>query len=168
ALAQDEKINFRRNRVGFSILKEKRSYDDILLKAQGGHDLEITSWLQWFSNMYLQSLLDCEAKVEKNLLAVEYWLRWKDHSLNNRQRKVLQILLEFDAEEEQEMTNKKYVNLTETSPESAKRDLADLLEKDILTRNPGAGRSTSYCLKGACLKGARPSFYHETKSHIEE
>jgi Fic family protein len=146
ALAQDEKINFRRESLSASILKEKRSYDDILARTQNG-DLEITPWLQWFFNTYLQSLTNCEAKAERNLQTVEYWLRWKDHSLNDRQRRALQALLEFDAEEEQELTNKKYVSLTETSPESAKRDLADLLEKDILIRNPGAGRSTSYSLK---------------------
>ncbi len=146
ALAQDEKINFRRARIATGILKEKRSYDDVLLRTHNG-DLEITAWLQWFLNTYLHLLVECEAQAERNLQTVEYWLRWKDHSLNGRQRKALQAMLEFDAEEQQEITNKKYVSLTETSPESAKRDLADLLEKDILARNPGAGRSTSYSLK---------------------
>lgn len=146
ALAQDEKFNFRRKSVAVGILKEKRSYDDILLRTQNG-DLEITAWMQWFLNMYLQSLMECEAQAEKNLQSVECWARWKDHSLNPRQRKALQAMLEFDAEEQNEITNKKYVALTETSPESAKRDLADLLEKDILARNPGAGRSTSYSIK---------------------
>lgn len=147
ALAQDEKVNFKRDSIGLSFLKEKRSYDDIIQRTQSSYDLEITPWLLWFLNTYLQSLAECEARAERNLQTVEYWARWKDHSLNDRQRKVLQALLEFDAEEEQEITNKKYVSLTETSPESAKRDLADLLEKDILARNPGAGRSTSYSLK---------------------
>lgn len=146
ALAQDEKINFKRSSLATCILKDKRAYDDILLRTQNGN-LDITAWLQWFSNLYLQSLLDCEAQAERNLQTVEYWLRWKDHSLNPRQRKALQAMLEFDAEEQEEMTNRKYVTLTETSPESAKRDLADLLEKDILARNPGAGRSTSYSIK---------------------
>lgn len=146
ALAQDEKFNFRRQSIGISFLNEKRSYDDILLRTQNG-DLEITAWMQWFLNMYLQSLTECESQAERNLQTMERWMRWKNHSLNPRQRKALQAILEFDAEESQELTNKKYVMLTETSPESAKRDLADLLEKDILARNPGAGRSTSYSLK---------------------
>lgn len=146
ALAQDEKIHFRRESFSTSMLKEKKSYEDILFRTQNG-DLEITPWLRWFFDTYLHALIRCEARAEKNLQTVEYWLRWKEHSLNDRQRKVLQALLEFDAEEEKVLTNKKYVRLTKTSPESAKRDLADLLEKDILTRNSGAGRSTSYCLK---------------------
>ena len=146
ALAQDEKFNFKRKSVGLCILKEKRSYDDVLLTTQNGN-LDISTWMQWFLNMYLHSLRECESQAERNLQTVELWARWKDHSLNPRQRKALQAMLEFDAEEQQEITNKKYVALTETSPESAKRDLADLLEKDILTRNPGAGRSTSYSIK---------------------
>lgn len=145
ALAQDEKINFKRHSVSVSILKEKRSYDEVLKRTLAGQDLEITPWLEWFLNCYLQALVECEIVAEKNLETIEYWARWKNHSLNPRQRKVLQALLEFDADET--MTNRKYVDLTAASPESAKRDLADLLEKEILSRNPGAGRSTNYSLK---------------------
>lgn len=144
ALAQDEKINFKRHSVSVSILKEKRSYDEVLKRTLAGQDLEITPWLEWFLNCYLQALVECEIVAEKNLETIEYWARWKNHSLNPRQRKVLQALLEFDADET--MTNRKYVDLTAASPESAKRDLADLLEKEILSRNPGAGRSTNYSL----------------------
>ncbi len=149
ALAQDEKINFKRCSFSSAILNEKRAYDDVLVKTLNSTDLEITFWLQWFLNVYFRCLSDCELKVERNIQTEEYWFRWKNHALNERQRKVLQAMLEFDQEEafEKEMTNRKYVQLAATSSESAKRDLADLLEKDILARNPGSGRSTSYSLK---------------------
>lgn len=147
ALQQDEKINFKRNSVADLILNDKRSCDHILQLTLKSPDLEITPWLQWFLNLYLEALVESDTKAERNLKTANYWSRWKDHSLNERQRRVLKAMLEFDEEEMREITNREYVALTETSPESAKRDLVDLLEKEILTRNPGSGRSTSYSLK---------------------
>ena len=45
------------------------------------------------------------------------------------------------------MTNKKYVSITRTSRESAKRDLADLENKNILKRDENKkGRSVTYYL----------------------
>ena len=66
-------------------------------------------------------------------------------SLNERQLKVIGKLLE-NSETEFNMTNKRYVSITKTSPESAKRDLKDLVEKNILLKNEGGGRSVSYRL----------------------
>ena len=147
ALQQDEKINFKRNSVADLILNDKRSYDHILQQTLKSSDLEITPWLQWYLNLYLQALVKNDRSLAQNLRNEDYWSRWKDHSLNERQRRVLKAMLEFDEDEIRDITNRKYVALTETSPESAKRDLADLSEKNILTRNPGSGRSTSYSLK---------------------
>ena len=49
------------------------------------------------------------------------------------------------------LTNKKYISITKASPETAKRDIKDILDKDILVRNPGGGRSTSYRLNRAFI-----------------
>ncbi len=44
------------------------------------------------------------------------------------------------------LTNKKYVAMTKTSPETAKRDLKDMLNKGIILSNKAGGRSSSYRL----------------------
>jgi len=41
----------------------------------------------------------------------------------------------------------KWAKLTKSSPDTALRDINDLIGKDILVRDPGGGRSTSYSLK---------------------
>jgi Fic family protein len=46
------------------------------------------------------------------------------------------------------MTNKKYASLTKTSPATAQRDLAELVEKACLALT-GAGRSVRYELPGS-------------------
>ncbi len=148
ALALDEKINFKRDSISLLMLKHRRNYLEILNQTQLSSKLEITPWLTWFCEMYLQSLINCENNVDRNKEKAAYWSQWSNHTLNPRQRKLLQAMLEFDQDESLDrVTNRKYVALTETSSESAKRDLADLLKKEILQKNPGSGRSTNYSLK---------------------
>jgi len=44
------------------------------------------------------------------------------------------------------LTNRKYVSMTNTSSETAKRDLRDLLEKKMIQKGDAEGRSTYYLL----------------------
>jgi len=44
------------------------------------------------------------------------------------------------------MTNRKYAGITHISRATAQRELADLVSKGILRRNPGGGRNASYDL----------------------
>ena len=77
----------------------------------------------------------------------QFWRRFSQSSLNDRQRKVINKLLEAgDLGFEGGLTNKKYVGMTKTRRETAKRDMADLVRRGILFQNPGAGRSVNYKL----------------------
>ena len=68
--------------------------------------------------------------------------------LNERQRKVINRLLDAGPGGVQGgLTTRKYGSLTKTSRVTAYREIADLLEKDLLRQNPSKGRSTSYDLK---------------------
>lgn len=70
----------------------------------------------------------------------------EETGLNERQRKVLRKMLESYPENfVGGLTNKKYVSMTKISPETAKRDIKDLVDKGVLITS-GAGRSTSYQL----------------------
>jgi Fic family protein len=48
---------------------------------------------------------------------------------------------------EGKLTSSKWAKITKTSQDTAGRDITDLLNKDILIKEPGGGRSTSYLLK---------------------
>jgi Fic family protein len=72
-----------------------------------------------------------------------FWETFKDHPLNERQRKVINRLLDgFEGK----MTSSKWAALTKSSPDTALRDINDLINRGILVREPGGGRSTSYAL----------------------
>jgi Fic family protein len=44
------------------------------------------------------------------------------------------------------MTSSKWARLTESSQDTAARDIADLIRRGILVKDPGGGRSTSHSL----------------------
>jgi Fic family protein len=64
--------------------------------------------------------------------------------MNARQRLMLNKL--FDGFEGK-VTSSKWAKLAKCSQDTAYRDIQDLIERGILVKDPGGGRSTSYSLK---------------------
>lgn len=147
ALSQDEKSGRRLYNLSTQIIKERDAYYDILEHSQK-KTCEITSWLEWFLEMYIRAIETSEGVIKKALLVSQFWQFHRTTEMNTRQMKVVQKLLEAEPLGfEGGINNRKYVGMTQTSRETAKRDLTDLEEKGVLKRNPGEGRSVSYSLK---------------------
>ena len=146
ALAQEEKTSKRLYSLSSQIIEDKKRYYNILEKSQkGGGD--ITEWIVWFLEMFTRSIESSNDLIDKSIFINRFYKRITNIKLNERQKKVIKKLLEHLPEDFQGgLTNKKYVSMTKTSSESAKRDLKDLLEKKIILVNEGRGRSTSYRL----------------------
>lgn len=72
-----------------------------------------------------------------------FWEKLRDLSLNERQRLVINRLLDgFEGK----LTTSKWATLTKSSNDTALRDIQQLVDRGILSRNPAGGRSTSYSL----------------------
>ena len=72
-----------------------------------------------------------------------FWQRIAALPLNDRQIMVLNRMLDgFEGK----LTSSKWAKLAKCSQDTAYRDILDLMERDVLRRNPGGGRSTSYDL----------------------
>jgi Fic family protein len=83
--------------------------------------------------------------IEKSTFIGRYYQIHAGKSLNSRQEKVIKKLLEYYPRGfEGGLTNRKYVSITKTTAESAKRDLKDLVTKGFIIQNEGGGRSVSY------------------------
>lgn len=146
ALAADEGTGRRLYSMSAVIAEERPAYYAVLERTQRG-DGEVTLWLQWFLTCLLRAV---EGSLQTVLLTESrgrFWQRAADIVINDRQRKVLVRLLEAGPEGfAGGMTNRKYRGMTKTTPETAKRDLRDLVEKGLLRREQGGGRSVRYAL----------------------
>jgi len=141
-LARSENSSQRFYSMSAQIWERRRSYYDILERTQRG-TTEITPWLEWFLGC-LGGAIDGAGTLLASILAkARFWTELKAVELNNRQRLVLNRLLDgFEGK----LTTSKWAKLTKSSQDTASRDIQDLIQKEILERGRAGGRSTSYNL----------------------
>jgi Fic family protein len=127
-----------------TIEKDKNLYYDQLKAAQ--RSLDITQWVNYFSQILLDAQRDAKELVQFTLKKTRFFDKYKEQ-LNERQIKVLNRMLEkATAGFEGGMTAKKYMAITKTSKATATRDLQLLHESGVFIQE-GAGRSIRYQLK---------------------
>ncbi|MBA3815789.1 MAG: Fic family protein, partial [Parachlamydiaceae bacterium] len=108
ALAQDEKTSTRFYSLSSQIMKEKKEYYDILEHCQRG-EMNITAWLVWFLANYTRSLESSSSLIAKVLAKASFWKNFSQTTLSDRQRKVVNILLNAGKDEfEGGLTTRKY------------------------------------------------------------
>ncbi|CDZ74046.1 Filamentation induced by cAMP protein Fic [Neorhizobium galegae bv. orientalis] len=142
ALAQSEGSQQRFYSMSAQIRLERRDYYAILERTQKG-DLEITEWLQWFLTCLDRAFDGAEQILANVFRKARFWEMIAGETISERQRKVINRLLEgFDGK----LTSSKWAVLTKTSPDTALRDINDLVARGILVKDESGGRSTSYSL----------------------
>ena len=144
ALAQDEQRAERLFSLSAQILKVRESYYEVLEKTQSTPSMDITGWLHWFLEQVAAACGAAERTVALTLAKARFWLRFRDADLNDRQRKVLNRLLDAGPGGfEGGMSTRKMASLTGASKPTATRDLADMVQKGCLVPNDKGGRSAA-------------------------
>jgi len=142
-LTRSDGISQRYYSMSSQIRLERKEYYDILEKVQKG-SLDISNWLQWFLNCLYTSIKASDLLLEKVLFKHKFWMKYADVIKNDRQKKLLNMLMDnFKGK----LNTSKWAKINKCSTDTALRDIQDLVEKDILEKEPGGGRSTSYLIK---------------------
>ncbi len=124
------------------IQRERRDYYDVLERTQRG-PLDVTGWLSWFLGALGRALTSAQSTLDAVLNKARFWQRWAGTPLNERQVKLLNRLLDgFEGK----ITSSKWSAIAKCSPDTALRDITQLLDLGVLTKSPGGGRSTGYQL----------------------
>nr|MBC8362980.1 Fic family protein [Candidatus Desulfatibia profunda] len=146
ALAQDEELGPRFYSLSTRIMAERDEYYRVLERCQKGNG-DITEWLVWFLECFERALEHSETLISIVLAKARFWQRHGQTQLNERQRKVINRLLDAGAGGfEGGLTTRKYVSVAKVSRATAFREISDMVEKQVLKQNPGGGRSVSYDL----------------------
>jgi Fic family protein len=122
---------------------ERKEYYIQLESAQRG-SLDITSWLAWFFGCLDRAIDASDTMLGSVLHKARLWQWINTKPVNERQRKIINRMLEHGWQGH--LNTSKYAKLAKCSPDTALRDIKELLERDILIKNEGGGRSTSYRL----------------------
>jgi len=125
------------------IQRERKAYYKMLEKTQQGN-LDITNWLLWFIACLDRAISLSEENLSSVVQKAKFWERHQSASLNERQHKMLNKFIDGL---EGKLTSSKWAKMVKCSPDTALRDIQDLLEKGMLEKEEGGGRSTSYKLK---------------------
>jgi Fic family protein len=141
-LARSENSPQRFYSMSAQIRQERNAYYDSLERTQKGAT-DITPWMDWFLGCLGRAIDAAQTTPSAVLAKARFWERMKDVQLNERQRLVINRLLDgFEGK----LTTSKYAALVKCSQDTAHRDILALVEHGILIRNPEGGRSTSYSL----------------------
>jgi Fic family protein len=139
-LARADGTTERYYSLSSQILMERKQYYDVLQQVQFSNG-DITDWLYWFLNCLKNTLLATETTLQKILRKTEFWRIHNNTELNGRQRLVLNKL--FDGFEGK-LKSSKWAKIAKCSPDTALRDIKDLMDKKILRQEQPGGRSTNY------------------------
>jgi len=122
------------------IQRERKVYYDILERTQKG-TLDVTDWLAWFLAALHRAVDQAQHTLDAVLTKARFWQRFAGTPMNERQVKLLNRLLDgFEGK----LTTSKWAAIAKCSPDTALRDINDLLVRGVLRKSDAGGRSTSY------------------------
>jgi Fic family protein len=121
---------------------ERKAYYDALEAAQKG-DLDITAWLERFLACLDRAFGRADGVLSNVLAKSRFWQVHAGEAFNERQRDMINRLLEgFEGK----LTSSKWAKIEKCSQDTASRDIDNLVNRGVLTKDPAGGRSTSYSL----------------------
>jgi len=142
ALAQSERSSQRFYSMSSQIQQERKDYYLVLENSQKG-SLDVTDWMDWFLGCLHRAIQASEVTLRAILTKARFWETHGSKSLNNRQKLLLNRLLDgFEGK----LTTSKWALIAKCSQDTALRDIVDLVKLGLLARQEAGGRSTSYQL----------------------
>lgn len=111
------------------IQRERQAYYELLERTQKG-TLDVTEWLGWFLAALGRALGQAQIALDAVLGKARFWQRWAGLPLNERQIKLLNRLLDgFEGK----LTSSKWAAIAKCSPDTALRDINELLARYLFS-----------------------------------
>lgn len=128
--------------ISAQIERDRDSYHKILQHIQTG-TTDITEWLRWFLYCMENALAHAEEALTHVMNKSRFFDKYRLLSLNERQLNTVNLLWDgFNGK----LSSSVWASLNQCSPDTALRDIQDLITKKVLQKEKAGGRSTSYCL----------------------
>ena len=125
ALARSENSPQRFYSMSAQIRHERNDYYDILEKTQKG-TLDVTPWMEWFLACLGRAFDGTEVTLSAVLRKARFWETYARVQVNDRQRDVINRLLDGFAGK---LTTTKWAKLEKCSHDTALRDIQGLVEQ---------------------------------------
>ncbi|MBO6815709.1 MAG: Fic family protein [Rhizobiaceae bacterium] len=137
--------------LSHTIQENKKAYYSNL--EVSNQDLEITKWLEYFSQVILDAQANALRLIEFLIAKTKHYDRYKD-AMNERQAKAVERMFrEGPNGFKGGLSAENYISITGAKRPTATRDLTDLVNKNILKKT-GERRYTRYWLPMVEIEGA--------------
>ncbi len=143
ALSKAENAGRRFFSISHQINKDKRQYYRILERTQKGNS-DITEWVLWYLDCLLRSIRQADALLSRVLGKAVFWQRNAQTVLSARQKEILNLYLDGYPGK---LTVKNWAKHAQVSPDTAARDIKDLVEKEILAPQATRVRDLHYGIR---------------------
>ncbi|MDO4181862.1 MAG: Fic family protein [Bacteroidales bacterium] len=136
-LARADGCHFRFYNISSEINRNKKHYYDIIERVQRG-DGDLTEWLLWYLETLQKAINNAHAAMSTTLSKSFFWMHFAETVMTDRQKNTLNLFLDgYEAK----ITSKNWAGINKCSRDTANRDIADLVEKQVLViDNPEAKR----------------------------
>jgi Fic family protein len=143
SLARAEQSPQRFYSMSSQIRKERDAYYDMLEATQKQESGDVTPWLLWFLNCLDRAIIGAEITLATVLRKAKFWEAHSTANFNERQRDMINRLFNrFEGK----LNTSKWAKIEKCSADTALRDITNLVERGVLKKEAGGGRSTSYVL----------------------
>ena len=150
----EESTTTRLYSMSKSINSDRKGYYNALEQTTGyikkENPMDITFWCEWFLNTLYHALVEAIESIEHVVDKAKFWDKHRDSHINERQAKVLNMILDRGVKHPQSgLTTKKYMKMAGTTSATASRDIKGLLELGCIEKVEGtAGRNIRYLVLG--------------------
>jgi len=142
ALSQHLRQPVRLYSLSRQLLASRAEYYEALHAASRG-GVDVTDWVRWFARQIAAACIMSSAVIDQAIEKRRFWGQ-HEHAVNERQRKVLQRLLDAgDGGFAGGLNAEKYIKLTGVSKLTATRDLREMVAHGQLW-TAGAGKALRY------------------------
>jgi Fic family protein len=141
-LSRSESSRRRFYSMSAQIRRERKDYYATLESTQQG-DVDVTHWQRWFLGCLSRAIEGAHDTLGSVLAKARFWERFATEPLNERQIAILNKLLDGI---KGTLTTSKWARMAKCSQDTAYRDIIYLVQRGVLQKDAGGGRSTSYSL----------------------
>ena len=134
ALARSEHSPQRFYSMSAQIRQERNAYYDMLEATQKG-ELDITPWLEWFLRASIARLTGRKTCSPTCFRKAEFW---KKHAASRSTTGSATCSIACSTDFEGKLTSSKWAKIEKSSPDTALRDINDLVERGILKKDGAA------------------------------
>ena len=143
AMAQHLRQPVRLYSLSRQLLTFRSAYYDALNLAQRG-ETDVTAWVQWFARQITAACHAASRVIDQAIEKRQFWEKHAGSGLHDRQRKVLQRLLDDgDGGFLGGLNAEKYMKMTGVSKATATRDLSEMVKGGQLW-SQGVGKAVRY------------------------